>query len=481
LAAGDRVPVDGVVLEGLSELDCALATGESEPRGVEAGSPVQAGVLNLTGPLTLAATARARDSFLSEMVALMQAAEGGRATYRRIADRASALYAPVVHTAAFATFLGWMLASGDWHRAITVAIAVLIITCPCALGLAVPMVQVMAASRLFRAGVMVKDGGGLERLAAIDTVVFDKTGTLTLGRPRVVNATEISAEHLALASSLARGSNHPVARAIADEGQGPGHAGLQVVEHPGLGLEARHGGHLYRLGRATWALDGRGASASVGTVLARDGHLLAEFTLEDTLRPQAREAVAELKALGVRLLILSGDTPDAVAGVAERLGIADHGAGLYPADKVARLSALAAEGRKVLMVGDGLNDAPALVAAHVSMAPGEAADIGRNAADFVFLHKGLEAVPTSLRTARRAGQLVKQNFALAIGYNLIALPVAVAGLVTPLIAALAMSLSSIIVVANAMRLRGAPTVRQTAGKSIQRRADMPTSPVEATA
>ena len=481
LAAGDRVPVDGVVLEGLSELDCALATGESEPRGVEAGSPVQAGVLNLTGPLTLAATARARDSFLSEMVALMQAAEGGRATYRRIADRASALYAPVVHTAAFVTFLGWMLASGDWHRAITVAIAVLIITCPCALGLAVPMVQVMAASRLFRAGVMVKDGGGLERLAAIDTVVFDKTGTLTLGRPRVVNATEISAEHLALASSLARGSNHPVARAIADEGQGPGHAGLQVVEHPGLGLEARHGGHLYRLGRATWALDGRGASASVGTVLARDGHLLAEFTLEDTLRPQAREAVAELKALGVRLLILSGDTPDAVAGVAERLGIADHAAGLYPADKVARLSALAAEGRKVLMVGDGLNDAPALVAAHVSMAPGEAADIGRNAADFVFLHKGLEAVPTSLRTARRAGQLVKQNFALAIGYNLIALPVAVAGLVTPLIAALAMSLSSIIVVANAMRLRSAPTVRQAAGKSIQRRADMPTSPVEATA
>jgi len=456
LAAGDRAPVDGQVEEGASDLDCAIATGESEPRRVEPGAEIQAGVLNLSAPLVITATARAENSFLGEMMRLMEAAEGGRASYRRIADRASSLYSPVIHAAAFLTFLGWLWIGGDWHQAITVAIAVLIITCPCALGLAVPMVQVMAASRLFEAGVMVKDGAGMERLAGVDTVVFDKTGTLTLGRPRLVNADEIRPADLSVAGFLAARSNHPASRAIAAAAPVTALDLTAASEHPGLGIEGVIDGHCYRLGRAEWAVErGRGGAAA-GTVLSRDGRLVARFMLEDELRPDAAQAVGALKALGARVLILSGDAPAAVATVAAKLGISDYAAELLPAGKVARLDQLAAQGRKVLMVGDGLNDAPALTAAHVSMAPADAADIGRNAADFVFLHKGLDAVPITVDVARRAGQLVRQNFALSIGYNLIALPIAVAGQVTPLIAALAMSLSSIIVVANAMRLKQGP-------------------------
>ena len=453
LAAGDRVPVDGRVVEGASDLDCAIATGESEPRRVEAGADIQAGVLNLSAPLVMTATARAEDSFLGEMMRLMQAAEGGRAAYRRIADRASSLYSPVVHAAAFLTFLGWMAVTGDWHQAITVAIAVLIITCPCALGLAVPMVQVMAASRLFEAGVMVKDGAGMERLAGVDTVAFDKTGTLTLGRPRLINADDIAPADLAVAGFLAGRSAHPASRAIAGAAPDSTLVLTAASEHPGLGIEGVIDGHRYRLGRAEWAIERGGGAETPGTVLSRDGRLAARFTLEDELRPDAVQAVQALKAQGLRLLILSGDAPGAVSAVAAQLGIPDYAAKLLPADKVARLDQLATEGRKVLMVGDGLNDAPALTAAHVSMAPAEAADIGRNAADFVFLHRGLDAVPTTLGVARQAGRLIRQNFVLSIGYNVIALPIAVAGLVTPLIAALAMSGSSIVVVANAMRLR----------------------------
>lgn len=456
LAAGDRIPVDGVIEAGVSEIDCAIITGESAPQPAAPGMDVRAGALNLSGPLTVTASARARDSFLAEMVRLMEAAEGGRARYRRLADRAAALYSPVVHATAFLTFLGWLAATGDGHRAITIAIAVLIITCPCALGLAVPIVQVVASRRLFENGIMVKDGSAIERMALVDSVAFDKTGTLTLGQPRLANAAEIAPADLVLAVALARGSAHPLSRAIAAAATSGHVAPTEVREYPGYGIEARLEDRLYRLGRAEWALAGERAGQEPGTVLACDGALLARFAFDETLRPQAREAVEALQADGLEIGLLSGDTPASVNRMAAALGITDVAASLLPSDKVERLAALAASGRKVLMVGDGLNDAPALATAHVSMAPASAADIGRNAADFVFLHDGLDAVPRAVTVARNAGRLVRQNFALAIGYNAIALPVAIAGYVTPLIAALAMSLSSVLVVANALRLDAGP-------------------------
>ena len=456
LAAGERIPVDGIVAEGTSDLDCAIATGESTPRRVEPGAAVQAGTLNLTGPLTITASARAESSFVAEMVRLMEAAEGGRARYRRLADRAAALYSPVVHATAFVTLIGWLLTTGDWHRAITIAIAVLIITCPCALGLAVPIVQVVAARRLFENGIMVKDGSAIERMSEIDTVVFDKTGTLTLGRPRLAGRDAIRTQDLAIAARIAERSNHPFSRAIAAECASADRTDAivsDIVEEPGLGISALSGGSLYKLGRAEWALDAPVPPQAFGTVLSRDGRLVARFAFEDDLRPEARHTADALRATGLHLAILSGDAPDSVSAVARKLGIDDCAAALMPAEKVARIEHLTASGHMTLMVGDGINDAPALAAAHVSMAPATAADIGRNTADFVFLREGLDAVTTALAVSRESSRLVRQNFGLAVAYNAVALPVAITGYVTPLIAALAMSFSSVLVVVNALRLK----------------------------
>ncbi|MBB4019416.1 Cu2+-exporting ATPase [Chelatococcus caeni] len=453
VAAGERIPVDGEIIAGQSDIDCSLVNGESLPREAGPGTAVEAGTLNLTGPVTMRARAAAKDSFLAEMVRLMEAAEGGRSRYRRLADRAASLYAPFVHAAALVTFIGWMLVGGGWHQSLTVAVAVLIITCPCALALAVPMVQVVAARRLFEAGIMVKDGGALERITEVDTVVFDKTGTLTLGALALTNTGNIAPADLAVAAAIAAHSRHPHARAIAAAAQDRVRLAPvfdSVGEHPGLGLEATAGGHVYRLGRAAWALSD--TSGITGTVLSRNGRLIAGFSFADRLRPGAQQAVRALQAEGLRIVLLSGDRSDEVLRLAAELGIDECAGDLVPGDKVAALAALAAEGRKVLMVGDGLNDAPALAAAHASMAPATAADIGRNAADFVFLRDGLEAVPAALGLSRAAQVLTRQNLALALIYNAIALPFAVLGFVTPLLAAIAMSSSSVIVVANALRL-----------------------------
>lgn len=460
IAAGERVPVDGRIIGGASDLDCSLVSGESTPRNVAPGEPVQAGVLNLTGSLTIEATAAANDSFLAEMVRLMEAAEGGRARYRRIADRVSALYAPVVHLTAFVTFLGWMAATGDWHRAITIAIAVLIITCPCALGLAVPIVQVVAARRLFESGVMVKDGSAMERLAGIDTVLFDKTGTLTLGLPRLINAPSIDPIMLAMAADMAAHSRHPFSKAIAGFTGHTGRPRLESVgEHPGFGIEASAAGSTWRLGRRGWAgwkarTGAEGKHGHGGTVLAKDGTIVASFVFEDALRADARAALELLNSAGVSVEMLSGDTEAACGEVAEALGIERFVPALLPSGKVEHIEALTRTGHKVLMVGDGLNDTPALGAAHVSIAPATAADIGRNTADFVFLRESLLAVPLALDISRKAGRLIRQNIAIAIVYNGVAVPIAILGHVTPLIAAVAMSASSLLVIGNALRLQG---------------------------
>ncbi|MGX8009601.1 cation-translocating P-type ATPase [Mesorhizobium sp. ORM8.1] len=460
IAAGERTPVDGKIIQGTSDLDCSLASGESTPKNVAPGDAVQAGVLNLTGPLTIQAAAAAKDSFLAEIVRLMEAAEGGRAQYRRIADRVSALYAPVVHLTAFVTFLGWMAATGDWHRAMTIAIAVLIITCPCALGLAVPIVQVVAARRLFENGIMVKDGSAMERLATIDTAVFDKTGTLTLGQPRLVNASSIDPAMLEIAADLAAHSRHPYSKAIAGFAIPGGQLKFDAVtEHPGFGIEATDAGGTWRLGRRGWAgwkarTGGEGKHGYGGTVLTRNGMIAASFVFEDALRADARAAIDQLSDAGVPVEMLSGDTAAACAEVAKSLGIEDFVPCLLPSGKLERIETLAKAGHRVLMVGDGLNDTPALSAAHVSIAPATAADVGRNAADFVFLRESLVAVPLALDVSRKAGRLIRQNIAMAIVYNAVAVPIAISGHVTPLIAAIAMSASSLLVIGNALRLEG---------------------------
>lgn len=470
IAAGERIPVDARVAAGASDLDCSLVNGESRPQSVGPGSAVRAGTLNLTGPLTLEATACAENSFLAEMMRMMEAAEGGRTRYRRLADRVSSLYAPVVHLTAFVTFLGWMVADGDWHRAVTIAIAVLIITCPCALGLAVPIVQVVAARRLFERGVMVREGSAMERLTEIDTVVFDKTGTLTSGRPRLVNIAEIPPDMLAVAAKLGAHSRHPLSQAIAQSSDGS--TGKvpdfdTVSEVPGFGIEGKSGRTVWRLGRAGWALgqeDERAVSGQPGTLLSRNGKECARFRFEDVLRPGTAQAVRALRQDGKSVYMLSGDTETACAEVARSLGIEHYAAGLLPSEKVARIQGLTENGHKALMVGDGLNDAPALGAAHVSMAPATAADIGRNMADLVFLRDGLEAVPLAIAVSQRARKLIHQNIGLAIAYNVIAVPIAILGHVTPLIAAIAMSGSSLIVIANALRLlRPAGKTTETAG------------------
>ncbi|MFC5386234.1 cation-translocating P-type ATPase [Aquamicrobium segne] len=450
VAAGERIPVDARILQGASDLDCALVSGESTPLPVSTGNEIQAGTLNLTGPLTLEVLRPATSSFLAEMMRLMEAAEGGRALYRRIADRVASLYAPVLHLTALITFIVWMLSGSDWHQAATIAIAVLIITCPCALGLAVPIVQVVAARRLFENGIMVKDGAAMERLAQADTVIFDKTGTLTLGQPRLTNVHETEPKLLEIAAALATHSRHPLSQAIAAQAS---HTLLpafdEVKEHPGFGMEATEGKTLWRLGRASWAANTKEES---GTVLSRDGEIVARFTFEDEVRPGARAAIAALKARTGPVEMLSGDTENACRRVAATLGIDTWRAALLPAQKVERIEELSNQGRKVLMVGDGLNDAPALSAAHVSIAPATAADIGRNAADFVFLREDMSAVTTAIEVAKRANQLIRQNIGIAVVYNFIAIPIAIAGYVTPLIAAIAMSGSSIIVIFNALRL-----------------------------
>ncbi|MDM9623395.1 nitrogen fixation protein FixI [Rhizobium sp. AC44/96] len=455
VAPGERIPVDAIVVSGESDLDLSIVTGESSPVAARQGTSASSGAMNLTGSIVVRATKMAKDSLLSEIISLMEAAEGGRARYRRIADRAASLYSPVVHLLALASFLGWGLIGGDWKQAMLVAVAVLIITCPCALGLAVPVVQVVAAGELFRRGIMVKDGSALERLAEVDTVAFDKTGTVTMGIPRLVSMEALDEANVALAAGLAVHSKHPLSQALVRGVAMPTASFDRVLEIPGGGLETSYNAACYRLGSFSFACGGT-PSQSQGSlsevVLAKDGRPVARFFFEDALRPGADASILRLHDMGLKTLMLSGDREGVVAATAAKLGVDVALAALTPRQKVDACERLRDDSRKVLMVGDGINDAPALAAAHVSIAPATASDIGRQAADLVFFNERLDAVPHAIEVARRSASLIRQNFALAIGYNILAVPIAIAGFATPLIAAVAMSTSSIIVVSNALRL-----------------------------
>lgn len=458
LRPGERCAVDGTVVEGHSEIDQSLITGETLYAPAERGTAVYAGTMNISGTLRVRVSAASEGTLLAEITRLLENALQARSRYVQLADRASRLYAPVVHATALLTMIGWVLAGASWHDAIVTAVAVLIITCPCALGLAIPTVQTVASGAMFRAGVLLNAGDSIERTAAVTRVIFDKTGTLTLPELDVINSGNVPADILDLAGRLALASHHPVAAAVARA------AGVKsplegIVEQPGQGVRGELDGVELRLGRPSFC----GAEdmaeqllrldPEVSVVAFRKGDARYVFAVRQSLRTDAREMIAGLKARGIAVEILSGDRELAVHAAAQALGVDEWRAAVTPAEKIARIEALKNQGVKVMMVGDGLNDAPALAAAHVSMSPVSAAHLSQAAADMVFLGKKLSPVVAAIDYSRKALRLMRQNLWLAVGYNIIAVPVAITGVVTPLIAALAMSGSSLLVMLNALRAR----------------------------
>jgi Cu2+-exporting ATPase len=389
------------------------------------------------------------DTTLAEIARLMEASTQNRSRYVRVADRAARLYAPAVHSLAALTIIGWLVAGASLYQALVIGVAVLIITCPCALGLAVPVAQVVASGSLMRAGIMVKDGSALERLAGVDRALLDKTGTLTLGRP-VPDAAVIDRlgpDESRVALALASHSSHPLSRGLARAlaARGVEAAAItDIAERPGVGVFARWHGQEASLRRP----DG-GSGSAVALAIGDAPVLLLPFA--DALRPDAAEALQRLGTMGIACSILSGDKAEAVERIGTELGIAAL-AQVDPAQKQAMVDKERQAGYSVLMVGDGLNDGPALAAANASIAPGSASDVGLQAADMVFVQDSLLALPRAVSASRRTMAVVKQNFALAIGYNALAVPLAVLGYVTPLVAAVAMSASSLLVVANSLRL-----------------------------
>ncbi len=451
---GGRMPVDGEIVSGQSELDRSLLTGETLPVFAETGLTVSAGEVNLTGPLTIRATAVGEDTSLHRMADLVAIAESGRSRYTSLADKAAKLYAPGVHILSALSFVGWYIYSGDVRTALNIAAAVLIITCPCALGLAVPAVTTAASGRLFRKGMLIKHSTALERLAEVDTVVFDKTGTLTSGTPELTNLGDHSRADLEVALALAEASSHPLSVVLT---QAAREAGIKpatlkdITEVPGYGTEGTYHGQRVRLGRAAWTGAEEGDQTAAWLSIA--GQTPVSFLFSDSLRLGAAEAVQAFRDAGKEVILISGDTQGAVQALADKLGIQKWIAQALPQDKAKHVQNLSDQGRHVLMVGDGLNDTAALAAAHVSISPASALDAARVASDIVLLGNDLSPISDACDTAVKATKRIRENFRIATVYNIIAVPLAVAGLATPLIAALAMSTSSITVSLNALRVR----------------------------
>lgn len=451
---GGRIPVDGVVIDGQSEVDRSLMTGESLPAFAGAGTQVSAGEVNLTGPLTITVTAAGQDTALHRIADLVAVAEAGRGNYTSLADQAAKLYAPGVHILSVLAAVGWWLYTQDLRIALNIAAAVLIITCPCALGLAVPAVTTAASGRLFRKGLLIKNGTALERLAEVDTVVFDKTGTLTTGAPKPLAPDHLTGDGARVALALAQASAHPLSqslsRALSARGTRPAHV-TDLAEVPGFGVQGMWQGQLVRLGRAAWV--GAEATGDTASFLSLGDGAPIAIPFADSLREGAADLVAALQAQGKRVILISGDTGAAVTRFAQTIGITEVTAEALPQDKAALVADLAAHGAKVLMVGDGLNDTAALAGAHVSISPASALDAARSASDMVLMGKSLAPIADAMRTATSARARIRENFTIATVYNVLAVPLAVAGLCSPLIAALAMSSSSITVGLNALRLR----------------------------
>lgn len=456
VTAGERISADGTVISGTSEVDESLITGETVPRAVTSGDRVHAGTLNGAGTLHILVAVSDENTLLADISRLMLAAEQSRGRYVRLADRAARFYAPAVHILGLSTFVIWMSLGSGWEVSLTHAIAVLIITCPCALALAVPAVQVAAMSRLFSRGVIVKAADGLERMSEIDSVIFDKTGTLTHEQIALADDQDIDSDLLARVASLAIASRHPYAQAIVRAARNRSIAigSIEGVrEIPGSGLSVVSDGREERLGSAHWVGANADQNAEASLWYRADGETPIGFRFVDRIRSDARQTVEALRDAGYTVELLSGDRRQAVSLVADACAISDWHGGLQPSQKLQRIDALRASGHKTLMVGDGLNDAPALAAGYASMSPALAADISQAAADAIFQGDRLGGIIETLKVAQAARRMAMQNFAIALGYNSVFVPIAMSGYVTPLVAALAMSTSSIVVTANAIRLR----------------------------
>lgn len=450
IPAGQRIPVDAIILKGTTDIDVQIATGETKPKTCTSGDKIYSGTTNISAPLTVRAIARYQDSFLSEITALVEAGEQNKSKFVRIADKAARAYVPVVHTISVLTFLGWLMFGAELRTATLNAIAVLIITCPCALGLAVPAVQIVATGRLFKMGVLVKTGDSLERLAKTKAVIFDKTGTLTTGQFDLLNLAEIDQNNLDLATALSRHSNHPYAKAL--------HKFKTTVElenikeKPGKGLSGQIDSQEVKFGSASFVNTDADLQTTSISWLKVGSRTPVPFIFQDNIREDAEGCLRALQTRGIKTEMISGDDTRATQNISIRLGIQNWRGEIKPNGKMNIIHQYNTEGWYPLMVGDGINDAPALAAANSSASLAGASDISRSASDIILQGNQLAALPNAIHVAQQAQKRVVENLSLAVIYNLMAIPLAVFGFVNPLIAALAMSGSSLLVMLNALRL-----------------------------
>ena len=452
---GETVATDGVVVEGISSVDASMITGESVPIDREPGDTVTGGTLNTNGRLLVRATRIGRDTVLAQMARLVERAQDGKAPVQRLADKVSSVFVPVVIALSVATLTGWLIFSGDVQRSFEAAVAVLVIACPCALGLATPVALLVGTGRAAREGIIIKGAHVLEATRAVDTIVFDKTGTLTTGTMVLQNVVEIEPGHLSAVMSVESLSEHPIARAVVrglrERGVVPATSVEEFVNTPGVGVSALVDGRRVAVGRSEHG-DDSGSTVVEATV---DGIVVVRLSVSDEVKPTAAGIIAELRALGVRSMIASGDADGPVRHVASKVGIdaRDTRSAVLPADKLRIVHELQTEGASVAMVGDGVNDAAALVAADLGVAMGTGTDAAMEAGDLTIVNGDLAKVPRALALSRRTLRIIRANLFWAFAYNVAALPLAVAGLMNPVIAGLAMALSSVFVVTNSLRLR----------------------------
>ena len=452
---GETIATDGVVVEGQSAVDRSMVTGESIPIEISVGDTVTGGTLNSNGRLLVRATRIGRDTVLSQMARLVEKAQDGKAPIQRLADRVSAVFVPIVMSLSLATLVGWLVISGDAQKSFQAAVSVLVIACPCALGLATPVALLVGTSRAAREGIIIKGAHVLEATRGIDTIVFDKTGTLTTGIMTLQGVDEIVPEYLSAVMAVEMQSEHPIARAVVNGLRDRGVVATSRVDEfvniPGVGVSALVNGRHITIGRST----SQGTSVATIVEASVNGEVVARFEVSDQIKPTAASIVAELRELGVRPMIVSGDAIGPVHDVAKQVGIdvSETRSGVLPADKLRIVGELQASGASVAMVGDGVNDAAALVAADLGIAMGTGTDAAMEAGDLTIVSGDLAVVPKALALSRRTLRIIQANLFWAFAYNVAAIPLAVAGLMNPVLAGLAMALSSVFVVANSLRLR----------------------------